>query len=140
MLILQEWIRCFWFALCVLQAGLLTVTLVYHIYYIYRSVLILEVVELLQKHSGHVDVSPLATCEQVRKHSDIKKQTKDKWVKKLTRPIPTACSLSLWRDALPPHAEVCDSAEGVQGDGHICCARRRLAVQAFLADGKLKQT
>lgn len=36
-------------------------------YYLYRPVFILEVVELLQKHVGHVDVSPLATCAQVRK-------------------------------------------------------------------------
>lgn len=46
----------------------------------------------------------------------------------------------MWRDALPPHAEVCDSAEGVQDDGHTCCAPRWLALQAFLANGKLKQT
>lgn len=39
-------------------------TLVYHVYYLYRPVFILEVVELLQKHRGHVDVSLLATCEQ----------------------------------------------------------------------------
>ncbi|KAK1885270.1 Polycystic kidney disease 1 like 1 [Dissostichus eleginoides] len=43
-----------------------TVSLVYYIYYIYRSVIVLEVVELLHKHSyrGHVDVSLLATWEQ----------------------------------------------------------------------------
>lgn len=50
---------------------MLTVTLVYHVYYVYRSVLILEVVELLQKQTGHVDVSLLAACEQVAKHCDI---------------------------------------------------------------------
>lgn len=139
---MQEWVSCFWFILCVLQVGLLTVTLVYHIYYIHRSVLILEVVELLQKHRGHVDVSLLATCEQVRKHSHTSafksKQTINDW--KPTIPNSAAYSLSMWRGALPPHAEVCDSAEAVQDDGHICCAPRWLAVQAFLANGKLKQT
>ncbi|XP_033988169.1 polycystic kidney disease 1 like 1-like [Trematomus bernacchii] len=49
-----------------LEVSLLTVSLVYYIYYIYRSVIVLEVVELLHKHSyrGHVDVSLLATWEQ----------------------------------------------------------------------------
>ena len=52
----------------VLQVSLLTVTSVYYVYYIYHSVIILEVVELLQRHNyrGHVDVSLLATWEQVR--------------------------------------------------------------------------
>lgn len=139
---MQEGLRRFWFSLCVLQVGLLTVTLVYHVYYVYRSVLILEAVELLQKQTGHVDVSLLAACEQVAKHGDISidKQTNNKWIQKLTMANSTAYSLSTWCDALPPHAEVCDSAEGVQDDGHTCCAPRWLAVQAFLANGKLKQT
>ncbi|KAK5877459.1 hypothetical protein CesoFtcFv8_024961 [Champsocephalus esox] len=49
-----------------LEVSLLTVYLVYYMYYIYRSVIVLEVVELLHKHSyrGHVDVSLLATWEQ----------------------------------------------------------------------------
>uniref|UniRef100_H3BXX9 Polycystic kidney disease 1a n=1 Tax=Tetraodon nigroviridis TaxID=99883 RepID=H3BXX9_TETNG len=47
-----------------MDVALLTATLVYHLYYLYRSVLILEVVELLQERRGHVDVSLLATCEQ----------------------------------------------------------------------------
>ncbi|XP_073344382.1 polycystin-1-like protein 1 [Pagrus major] len=49
-----------------LEVGLLTVTLVYYIYYIYHSVIILEVAELLQRHNdrGHVDVGVLATWEQ----------------------------------------------------------------------------
>ncbi|KAI9518703.1 hypothetical protein NQZ68_035094 [Dissostichus eleginoides] len=48
------------------RVSLLTVSLEYYIYYIYRSVIVLEVVELLHKHSyrGHVDVSLLATWEQ----------------------------------------------------------------------------
>lgn len=47
---------------------MLTVSLVYFVYYIYHSIIILEVVELLQRHnySGYVDVSLLATWEQVR--------------------------------------------------------------------------
>ncbi|XP_035510575.1 polycystic kidney disease 1 like 1 [Morone saxatilis] len=49
-----------------LEVSLLTVTLVYYNYYIYRSIIILEVVELLQRHNhrGPVDVSLLATWEQ----------------------------------------------------------------------------
>ncbi len=55
-------------SLFLLQVTLLTATLVYYIYYIYHSIIILEVVELLQRHNhrGHVDVSRLATWEQVR--------------------------------------------------------------------------
>ncbi|KAM6971589.1 polycystin-1-like protein 1 [Tautogolabrus adspersus] len=49
-----------------LEVSLLIVTLVYYAYYIYHSVIILDLVELLQRHyhRGHVDVIPLATCEQ----------------------------------------------------------------------------
>ncbi|KAK5850204.1 hypothetical protein PBY51_014472 [Eleginops maclovinus] len=49
-----------------LEVSLLTVSLVHYIYYIYRSVMVLEVVELLQRHRyrAHVDVSLLATWEQ----------------------------------------------------------------------------
>ncbi|XP_045922035.1 polycystic kidney disease 1 like 1 [Micropterus dolomieu] len=49
-----------------LEVSLLTVTLVYYVYYIYHSGMILEVVELLQRpnYKGHVDVSLLATWEQ----------------------------------------------------------------------------
>ncbi|CAB1460970.1 unnamed protein product, partial [Pleuronectes platessa] len=47
-----------------LELTLLTVTLVYYVYYIYHSVIILEAVELLQGHRGHVDVSVLASWEQ----------------------------------------------------------------------------
>nr|XP_019942839.1 PREDICTED: polycystic kidney disease protein 1-like 1 [Paralichthys olivaceus] len=47
-----------------LELTLLSVTLVYYIYYIYRSVIIMEAVELLQRHRGHVDVSILASWEQ----------------------------------------------------------------------------
>ncbi|XP_034428977.1 polycystic kidney disease 1 like 1 [Hippoglossus hippoglossus] len=47
-----------------LELTLLTVTLVYYVYYIYHSVIILEAVELLQRHRGHVDVSVLASWEQ----------------------------------------------------------------------------
>ncbi|XP_054479391.1 polycystic kidney disease 1 like 1 [Anoplopoma fimbria] len=49
-----------------LEVSLLTVSLVYYVYCIYHSIIILEVVELLQRHSyrGHVDVSLLATLEQ----------------------------------------------------------------------------
>lgn len=57
------------FSLChFLQVTLLTVTLVYYIYYIYHSVITMDVVDLLQKHNyrRHVDVSFLATWEQVR--------------------------------------------------------------------------
>ncbi|KAF3835985.1 hypothetical protein F7725_028543 [Dissostichus mawsoni] len=70
------------------RVSLLTVSLVYYIYYIYRSVIVLEVVELLHKHSyrGHVDVSLLATWEQ--------------------------CIRSLHGVyALPPHHDVCHRAE-----------------------------
>lgn len=43
-------------------------TIVYYVHYIYHSVVIMEVVELLQRHNyrEHVDVSLLATWEQVR--------------------------------------------------------------------------
>ncbi|XP_060950290.1 polycystin-1-like protein 1 [Limanda limanda] len=47
-----------------LELTLLIVTLVYYVYYIYHSVIILEAVELLQRHRGHVDVSFLASWEQ----------------------------------------------------------------------------
>uniref|UniRef100_A0AAQ4P3R6 Polycystic kidney disease 1b n=1 Tax=Gasterosteus aculeatus aculeatus TaxID=481459 RepID=A0AAQ4P3R6_GASAC len=49
-----------------LEVSLLTVSLLHYVYYIYHSVIILEVVELLQRHNyrGHVDVSLLATVEQ----------------------------------------------------------------------------
>ncbi|XP_068438427.1 polycystin-1-like protein 1 [Clinocottus analis] len=49
-----------------LEVSLLTVSLVYYVYYIYHSIILLEVVELLQRHSyrGHVDVSLLAASEQ----------------------------------------------------------------------------
>ncbi|XP_050922890.1 LOW QUALITY PROTEIN: polycystic kidney disease 1 like 1 [Lates calcarifer] len=47
-----------------LEVTVLTVTLVYYIYYIYHSTIIMHVVELLQTHRGHVDVSFLATWEQ----------------------------------------------------------------------------
>ncbi|XP_037613525.1 polycystic kidney disease 1 like 1 [Sebastes umbrosus] len=49
-----------------LEVSVLTVSLVYFVYYIYHSIIILEVVELLQRHNytGHVDVSLLATWEQ----------------------------------------------------------------------------
>lgn len=50
-----------------LQVTLLTVILVYYVYYIYHSVVIMDVVEVLQRRSRHVDVSILATWEQVRK-------------------------------------------------------------------------
>ncbi|CAK6971265.1 polycystic kidney disease 1 like 1 [Scomber scombrus] len=50
-----------------LEAILLTVTIVYYVHYIYHSVVIMEVVELLQRHNyrEHVDVSLLATWEQM---------------------------------------------------------------------------
>lgn len=59
-------------SLSLLQVSLLTVTLLYYIYYVYHSVIILEVVELLQRHNhrGHVDVSLLATWEQVREKKE----------------------------------------------------------------------
>lgn len=63
-----------------MQVGLLTATLVYYIYYIYGSVLTLEVMELLQRQEGHVPVSLLATCEQVRR---VKAHTQ-RWNEKLT--------------------------------------------------------
>ncbi|KAM9337218.1 polycystin-1-like protein 1 [Symphorus nematophorus] len=49
-----------------LEVSLLAVTLVYYIYYICHSIIILEVVELLQRHShrGRIDVGLLATWEQ----------------------------------------------------------------------------
>ncbi|KAM6908104.1 polycystin-1-like protein 1 [Lycodopsis pacificus] len=49
-----------------LEVSLLTVSLAYYVYYIYHSIVVLEVVELLQRHNhrGHVDVSLLATLEQ----------------------------------------------------------------------------
>lgn len=66
----------------VLQVSLLTVTLVYYVYYIYHSIVILEVVELLQRcnHRGHVDVSLLAAWEQVRETKEINEgREKDGW-------------------------------------------------------------
>lgn len=66
----------------VLQVSLLTVTLVYYVYYIYHSIIILEVVELLQRrnHRGHVDVSLLATWEQVRETKEMNEgREKDGW-------------------------------------------------------------
>ncbi|XP_044196388.1 polycystic kidney disease 1 like 1-like [Thunnus albacares] len=49
-----------------LEVILLTVIMAYYVHYIYHSMVIMEVVELLQRHNhrGHVDVSPLATWEQ----------------------------------------------------------------------------
>uniref|UniRef100_A0A4W5JPQ4 Polycystic kidney disease 1b n=1 Tax=Hucho hucho TaxID=62062 RepID=A0A4W5JPQ4_9TELE len=49
-----------------LQVSILLVTLVYYVYYIYQSILTLEVVDLLQRHDFrmHVDVSLLSTWEQ----------------------------------------------------------------------------
>ncbi|XP_044033057.1 polycystic kidney disease 1 like 1 [Siniperca chuatsi] len=63
----QQGLMGYWRTPCNwLEVSLLTVTLVYYIYYIYQSIIILEVVELLQRHNyrGHVDVSLLATWEQ----------------------------------------------------------------------------
>ncbi|TWW71107.1 Polycystic kidney disease 1 like 1 [Takifugu flavidus] len=61
----QQGIMGYWKAPCNwMEVGLLTVTLVYHIFCIYGSVLILEFRKLLQRQEGHVDVSLLATCEQ----------------------------------------------------------------------------
>ncbi|CAJ1082323.1 polycystic kidney disease 1 like 1 [Xyrichtys novacula] len=49
-----------------LEVGLLIVTLVYYSCHIYRSVVVLDIVKLLQKHNhrGHVDVAVLANWEQ----------------------------------------------------------------------------
>ncbi|XP_028425777.1 polycystic kidney disease 1 like 1 [Perca flavescens] len=49
-----------------LEVILLTISLMYYVYYIYHSVIIVEIVQQLQKHNyrGHVDVSLLATWEQ----------------------------------------------------------------------------
>nr|XP_015810828.2 polycystic kidney disease 1 like 1 [Nothobranchius furzeri] len=49
-----------------LDVSLLTATLAYYIFCIYHSIVIMKVVNLLQKHNnrGHVDVSDLATQEQ----------------------------------------------------------------------------
>lgn len=68
MILLLQKLTSLSFSLSLLQVSLLTVTLVYYVYYIYHSIIILEVVELLQRHNyrGHVDVSLLATWEQVR--------------------------------------------------------------------------
>nr|XP_046228097.1 polycystic kidney disease 1 like 1 [Scatophagus argus] len=63
----QQGLRGYWSAPCNwLEVSLLTVTLVYYVYYISHSMTILEIVERLQSHShrGHVDVSLLATWEQ----------------------------------------------------------------------------
>ncbi|KAG8009401.1 Polycystic kidney disease 1 like 1 [Nibea albiflora] len=63
----QQGLMGYWMTPCNwLEVSLLTVTLLYYIYYIHHSVIILEVVELLQRHNhrGHVDVSFLATWEQ----------------------------------------------------------------------------
>uniref|UniRef100_A0A3P8U3P9 Polycystic kidney disease 1a n=1 Tax=Amphiprion percula TaxID=161767 RepID=A0A3P8U3P9_AMPPE len=48
------------------EVSLLTVTIVYYVYHIHHSIVVMEVVELLQRHSyrGHVDVGLLATWEQ----------------------------------------------------------------------------
>ncbi|XP_054863081.1 polycystic kidney disease 1 like 1 [Amphiprion ocellaris] len=48
------------------EVSLLTVTIVYYVYHIHHSIVVTEVVELLQRHSyrGHVDVGLLATWEQ----------------------------------------------------------------------------
>ncbi|XP_047423738.1 polycystic kidney disease 1 like 1 [Mugil cephalus] len=49
------------------EVGLLTVTLAYYVYHVYHSVIITEARELLQRHKcrGSVDVSLLASCEQI---------------------------------------------------------------------------
>ncbi|XP_070784659.1 polycystin-1-like protein 1 [Enoplosus armatus] len=63
----QQGLLGYWRAPCNWQeVCLLIVTLLYYVYYIYHSIIILEVVELLQRHNyrGHVDVSLLATWEQ----------------------------------------------------------------------------
>ncbi|KAJ4925292.1 hypothetical protein JOQ06_018027 [Pogonophryne albipinna] len=66
-MVCQQGLMGYWRTPCNwLEVSLLTVYLVYYMYYIYRSVIVLEVVELLHKHShrGHVDVSLLARWEQ----------------------------------------------------------------------------
>ncbi|GLD54852.1 polycystic kidney disease 1 like 1-like protein [Lates japonicus] len=61
----QQGLMGYWRTPCNwLEVTVLTVTLVYYIYYIYHSTIIMDVVELLQTHRGHVDVSFLATWEQ----------------------------------------------------------------------------
>lgn len=75
-------------SLSVLQVSLLTVTLVYYIYYIYHSMIIVEVVELLQRHNhrGHVDISHLATWEQVRENTRWMKAEKERQERKYIMP------------------------------------------------------
>ncbi|XP_028289333.1 polycystic kidney disease 1 like 1 [Parambassis ranga] len=63
----QQGLMGYWRTPCNwVEISLLAVTLVYYISYIYRSIVMMEVVELLQRHHsrGHVDVSLLATWEQ----------------------------------------------------------------------------
>ncbi|KAL6097956.1 pkd1l1 [Pungitius sinensis] len=49
-----------------LEVSLLTASSLHYVYCIYRSIILLEIVELLQRHNyrGHVNVSLLATVEQ----------------------------------------------------------------------------
>lgn len=55
------------FSFCVspLQVALLTVSLVYYVYHIHHSIIIMDAVEQLHRHRGHVEVSTLASWEQV---------------------------------------------------------------------------
>ncbi|XP_023272777.1 polycystic kidney disease protein 1-like 1 [Seriola lalandi dorsalis] len=61
----QQGLMGYWRTPCNwLEVTLLNVILVYYVYYIYHSIIIMDVVEVLQRHRGHVDVSFLATWEQ----------------------------------------------------------------------------
>ncbi|XP_071384147.1 LOW QUALITY PROTEIN: polycystin-1-like protein 1 [Centroberyx affinis] len=63
----QQGLMGYWRTPCNwLEVSLLTVILVYYVYYICHSIITLEVVDLLQRHDyrGHVDVSLLAVREQ----------------------------------------------------------------------------
>uniref|UniRef100_UPI0037E90AE3 polycystin-1-like protein 1 n=1 Tax=Semicossyphus pulcher TaxID=241346 RepID=UPI0037E90AE3 len=63
----QQGLMGYWRTPCTwLEVSVLIVTLVYYVYYIYHSVIILDVLELLQGYNyrGHVDISLLAAWEQ----------------------------------------------------------------------------
>lgn len=128
----------YWCVKCVLQVSLLTVTLLYYIYYLYHSVIVSEVVEQLQRqsHRGHVDVSTLATWEQVRDRRRCPAciyYSAVSWCAGITIIFVSAVySDPAWSYAPSPHHEVFDFAESE----HLCCTLHQNSLQHFLANGK----
>ncbi|XP_047185896.1 polycystic kidney disease 1 like 1 isoform X3 [Scophthalmus maximus] len=61
----QQGLMGYWRTPCNwLEVALLTVSLVYYVYHIHHSIIIMDAVEQLHRHRGHVEVSTLASWEQ----------------------------------------------------------------------------